>query len=185
MAVDRSSLGPLRHYDSTMNEALQAALLEMRARDQRARLELPPRDHADFPTARDALLSLDAAHTAQMKAWIARHGWLGFETVGRDGATAAWLIVQHADADREFQQACLELLRHAVARGDADAGQLAFLTDRVRVGQGRPQVYGTQTRVLSDGSVEPFEIEDADRVDERRLALGLNSLVAYLESMKR
>jgi hypothetical protein len=91
--------------------------------------------------------------------------------------------VQHADHDREFQRQCLQLLQAAVAAGDSRPIELAYLTDRVRVGEGRPQVYGTQL-TLVDGELVPQPIEDEAHVDERRGAIGLEPLAEYIASTK-
>ncbi len=39
---------------------------------------------------------------------------------------------------------CLLLMEQAVSKGEASAKDYAYLLDRVRMNQGRPQVYGTQ-----------------------------------------
>lgn len=95
------------------------------------------------------------------------------ELVG-DGASAAWLLVQHADDDAAFQERVLELMHGVVERGDADRSELAYLTDRVRVAHGRPQVYGTQF-----GRNVPQPIEDPDQLDARRAAAGLEPFADY------
>jgi hypothetical protein len=87
------------------------------------------------------------------------------------GAQAAWLLVQHADLDRAFQKQCLRLLETAVKNKDAEPQHLAYLTDRVCVGDGLPQVYGTQLE---------YPIAGQEHVDERRSAVGLNSSADYL-----
>jgi hypothetical protein len=96
-----------------------------------------------------------------MKGIIAAKGWPGKKLVGGDGANAAWTLVQHADAHPAFQQECLALLEKAVAAGDADPADHAYLYDRVAVNQKRPQRYGTQ---LGDDG-EPQPIEDPANVD--------------------
>jgi hypothetical protein len=52
---------------------------------------------------------------------------------------------------------------------------IAYLTDRVRVAQDRPQIYGTQF-TCRDGRHVPRPIFDRRRVDERRARVGLDSL---------
>ncbi|HSJ51878.1 MAG TPA: DUF6624 domain-containing protein [Actinomycetota bacterium] len=107
------------------------------------------------------------------------HGWPSFELVGEDGATAAWLIAQHADHDVEFQQEMLALMREALAAGQADPTEVAYLEDRVAVNTGRPQLYGTQIR-CRDGRPRPATpIADRARVDERRETVGLGPLADY------
>ena len=60
----------------------------------------------------------------------------------------------------------------AVARGDASPADLAYLTDRVLMHRGEPQVYGTQYQV-KDGVLELWTVCDPSGLDERRSALGL------------
>ena len=163
------------------NEKLRAELLEMMARDQTLRGALGASQDSELVKQ---LLETDAVHTARFKEILHVHGWPSFSLVGNDGAQAAWIVAQHADADRNFQRNCLELMRVAVNAGEADAQLLAYLTDRVRVALQQPQVYGTQMRVLDDGHLEPFEIGDADRVDERRAEIGLESMVEYRKKMQ-
>lgn len=114
-----------------------------------------------------------------MQAIVAAHGWPGRSLVGADGATAAWLLVQHADADRTLQGRCLALLEAAVAAGEAEPSELAYLTDRVRCGAGLPQLYGTQMRE-HEGRYAPQPIEDGANVDARRAAVGLGPLAEYV-----
>lgn len=168
---------PPRH-----DPALRRELLAMRDRDQEARQRLmanhrpgEPLDHALV----EDVQAVDWAHIARMQVIIAEHGWPGRSLVGKDGATAAWLLVQHADADRAFQERCLALLETAVAAGEAEPSELAYLTDRLRCGAGLPQVYGTQLRE-HEGTYIPLPIEDEVNVDVRRAAVGLGLLAEYV-----
>ena len=93
----------------------------------------------------------DAARTERLKEILAEHGWPTYDLVGEDGEDAAWAIAQHSDQDPAFQREALELLRAAVEAGQASPGNLAYLTDRVAVGAGEPQTYGTQVGCGPDG----------------------------------
>lgn len=114
---------------------------------------------------------VDYRHTQAMKQIIAQYGWPGEKLVGPMAAQAAWLLVQHADHDREFQKQCHRLLESAVKCGDAQAQHLAYLTDRICVGDGAPQFYGTQLE---------YPIADEEHVDERRATVGLPPLAEYI-----
>lgn len=172
-------IGMLRSAAVALREASDVGLchelLWMGMRDQLAR-SLP-----DTLLPWLGLAFVDAPHTERMRAIIATHGWPRRSRVGPLAALVAWLLVQHADHDRTFQQACLSLLVDAVAAGEAEPGHLAYLTDRVRVGAGLPQVYGTQMR----NGAEPWPIEDAASVDERRAAVGLEPLADYVARFRR
>ena len=95
-----------------------------------------------------------------------------------DGAQAAWLLAQHADRDLDLQRAFLDALRGAVGEGEAAPANLAYLEDRVRVADGRPQLYGTQFTV-TEREFGPCPIEDPQRLDERRAAVGLEPFADY------
>lgn len=123
---------------------------------------------------------IDRDNTDRMKEIVKRFGWPGKSLVGKDGANAAWILVQHADHDRPFQKRCLGLLHPAVKNGEATGEQLAYLTDRVRIGENKKQVYGTQFRFV-DGKLQPYPIEDEANVDRRRKAVGLSTLADYLK----
>ncbi|MEO1728039.1 MAG: DUF6624 domain-containing protein [Bacteroidota bacterium] len=129
-------------------------------------------------------LTIDSLNTAWLKGVVAERGWPKASEVGEQGASDAWLLAQHADRDRAFQREVLGLMEAAVAEGEASGSDFAYLTDRVRLAAGEPQVYGTQLKVV-DGQPVPREIEDADGVDARRAAVGLNSLADYIESFRR
>src|SRR5262249_37440694 len=130
---------------------------------------------------------IDRLNTNRLKEIIDKHGWPGQTLVGKDGAHAAWLLVQHADHDRPFQKRCLDLLTEAVRKGEAPGQDPAYITDRVRVGENKKQIYGTQFQQV-DGKMEHFPIEDEANVDKRRREVGLTSLAEYrkvIDSMSK
>ncbi len=169
------------------HDAFRAGLAKPDLRDEllsmaRADQETRSRSGGD-PSTVEEIARLDEAHTARLKAIVDRHGWPGKSLVGEDGARAAWLLVQHADRDPAFQERCLALMEKAAARGEVSKTELAFLTDRVRVAQGRKQVYGTQFTFV-DGEMMPQPIADEATVDQRRRALGLPSLAEYKQQLE-
>jgi len=83
---------------------------------------------------------IDAADQARLKQIIRQHGWPGFDLVGTEGETDAWVIVQHSGKDKAFQKRCLPLLQAAVKQGQAHPADYALLTDRILRGEGKPQV---------------------------------------------
>ena len=127
----------------------------------------------------------DEPRTERLKEIIAEHGWPTLALVGKDGEDAAWLIAQHSDLDPEFQAQALELLRAAVAEGQASPGNLAYLEDRVRAGRGEPQLYGIQVGCGRNGRPRPGPIEDPAGLDERREQAGLPPYDRYLRQMTR
>lgn len=128
--------------------------------------------------------SLDRSHADRLKALIDAHGWPRPDQVGTDGVGAAFLIVQHATHDPAFQERSLEWLRTAYADSAATGQQVALLTDRVRVQQGKPQLYGTQARI-QDSTIVFRPIADSAGVDARREALGMMPLGEYARLLRK
>ncbi|MFG2329074.1 DUF6624 domain-containing protein [Streptomyces sp. NPDC048604] len=155
-----------------------AADLRRRAEaDRRARNEL-------LRTGRPGdLFEVDAENTMWLKAIVAEHGWPGVALVGEQGADDAWLLVQHADRDPEFQLEALELLQIAVDAHDAPARHLACLTDRVLVAFDQPQLYGTQYTGEGAG-MHLLPVHDPERLDERRASAGLETAASYDRRMR-
>jgi hypothetical protein len=125
----------------------------------------------------------DTRNRLWIKEVVAKHGWPGKSLVGPQAAIYAWLLAQHADSDREFQQQCLEKME-ALPKGEVRPVDIAYLTDRVLSGTGKKQKYGTQV-TLKDGKFIPQPIEDAEHVDERRKAIGLEPLADYLKMVEK
>ena len=148
--------------------ALRAELLARVAADQKVRKERPAAPTREYISA---MMAIDRANSARMRQIITVHGWPGKSAVGEDGSYAAWLLVQHAPND--LQEQALVLLSDAVRRGDASPANLAYLTDRVRMHRGEPQLYGTQYRYFPDTGLVMHEVADPERLDERRASVGL------------
>lgn len=125
----------------------------------------------------------DAARTRRLAEILDEHGWPTHDLVGEDGEDAAWAIAQHSDQDPAFQRRAIELLRTAVAAGQASPGNLAYLEDRVAVGEGRAQVYGTQVGCGAEGPVPATPIADPAAVEQLRAGAGLDPLADYLAEM--
>jgi tetratricopeptide (TPR) repeat protein len=168
-------------------ENLRLELIKMEAEDQVFRYALINWDKArdkESPVIKgmrvliDELSGVDAKNTARLKEIVTEHGWPGKSLAGEDGAAAAWLLVQHANADLAFQKQCLELMKPLLEKGEVNKRNYAYLTDRVLVGEKKPQIYGTQFD-SKDGELTPFPIEDEADVDKRRQAMGLEPLAEY------
>lgn len=126
---------------------------------------------------------IDRDNTRWLRGVVDEHGWPTRRMVGDDGAAAAWLLVQHADHDPEFQRSCLDRMGVLPDAG-ATPKHIAYLTDRVLLAEGQSQVYGTQME-LANGTHRPRNLRDPATVDERRAEVGLRPIAEYIESMNR
>ncbi len=57
-------------------------------------------------------------------------GWPTISRVGIEAASAAWLIAQHSDFDKNFQRRCLELMK-AEASGEVPGAYIEQLESRL------------------------------------------------------
>lgn len=156
------------HAADPTHAALRNELLKMEASDQEVRQRAVQGDFSRWT-------AVDEANRARLKQIVAEYGWPTVAMVGQDGATAAWLIAQHADRDKAFQREVLALMEPLVRQGQASGKDFAYLVDRTHY----PQRFGTQGACVSRTEWRPFEIEDIARVDERRSAVGLPPLAEY------
>jgi hypothetical protein len=165
--------------------ALRDELLAMAEAQRRVVQSVPPAVLGDPMAAYTAeQRDLDAIHAARL--WDILDDlecWPGRSIAGDDGEHAAWSLALHALLDPELQRRCLTLLETAVDCDEAPARHMALLLDRVRMADGRDQVYGSQL-VRGAGALEPWPIEDPQGVDVRRAAVGLGPLATYVEAMR-
>jgi hypothetical protein len=163
-----------------MNDQLREELLQRVAEEQRLRAEwIDKENDAQFAAH---VMEVDTQNTIWLERIIEQYGFPGNSLVGEDGAKAVFLIIQHSPY-LEFQRKCLTLMELAVDEGEVNPIHLAYLTDRVRIREGKPQFYGTQGQSQSDGVIVPASIEDEQNVDERRKAIGLDSIAKYFKQM--
>ena len=160
---------------------LRSELLAMAQQDQAVRGRI--NSEGETPELLEEESRIDWRNTARMKLIVDEYGWPTQSMVGKDGAKAAWLMAMHADHDTKFQHRCLDLMKAALEHDQVSAIQVAYLTDRVRTREGKPQVYGTQYGVI-DGVRRYFPIEDLKHVEKRRAEVGLPPLGEYRELPK-
>jgi hypothetical protein len=156
-------------------------LLRMMALEQAPRRALEEIDFSKIPEAErkyaygavwKQIAPIDDANQKALLAMLPPEGWFTISRYGHDGATAAFLIVQHADLD--LQKRFLPTLEKLASQGEVDGGDYALMFDRVAIGEGRPQRYGSQYE-CKGGKWTPYPLEDPARVEERRAAMKLDT----------
>jgi hypothetical protein len=133
----------------------------------------------------DELFKLQAltfkTHIPILKAMIRKHGFPTFELVGEAASKNFFVMIQHADADPEFQRFCLKKARPFVKLKQISGLNFAYLTDRVSLNSGKPQIYGTQLEYDRAGNASSKSLKDPKNVNRRRTAVGLEPLEEYLK----
>ncbi|WP_206364500.1 DUF6624 domain-containing protein [Sphingomonas pokkalii] len=127
-----------------------------------------------------AVFERDRANTGWLKAQVDRGGWPTIAQAGSAGSHAAWLLVQHADADPAFQLRALRLMTPLVASGEVNKRSYAYLYDRIMLKITGKQRYATQV-TCKDGRRVAQPLEEEARLPELRAEMGLEPFADYLK----
>lgn len=133
--------------------------------------------------------ALDSRNTDEIKELLKAYRWFTISEFGKEADSQAWLIVQHADLDLQFQKEILNILTDLWPKNETSPENYAYLFDRVAAAWGDPtkrslQRYGTQGQCLGSKIWEPIPMEDPQHIDERRSSVGLNTLSEYKIQVK-
>ncbi len=108
----------------------------------------------------------------KLEALIEKHGFPVLSNAGEKGVRNSWLIIQHAISLPDFMRECLTQMRLAAAAQDYVLELIAYTEDRIRVFEGRPQLYGTNLDWV-DGELKLTPVEEPEKLDLRRKSFGL------------
>ena len=185
----REQFGHLGHWIDDWESARNPAVRELLRRtlvDQAIRASLSSYDGPKIygqsrPTAAlraydeyvfNLMCTADEDNVNWLKGQVARDGWFDIRRFGAAADQAAWLIVQHADGDPNYQAYAATILEGKVKTGDTDPRNFASLSDRIAVRAGQPQRFATQMECV-DGEWLAPNIEAPEGLDARRKSMGL------------
>ncbi len=124
-----------------------------------------------------ALEKINLEQTGILKKIITKRGF-PFKNVASEKAyVSAFLVVQHSD-DLDFMENVKDIFLNSNDL-QVDKSNLGYLTDRIKVLKGLPQIYGTQYKNANAGRISFFDIEDMKNVDKRRKKLGMETFAQY------
>lgn len=137
----------------------------------------------------ETIQAIDKAHADRLKEIVDHIGWPTRDLVGLKATQAAYMVIQHAGHDTEFQNECLSMMVDLVEQGELPASYLALLTDRIRVFSGQYQVFGTQMTMARNemGVMAPkptVQIEDPENLNDRRALMGMAPHEQFVEAIK-
>jgi len=174
-------------------KALRQELIKMGDEDQKHRDELVARmkelSGADGERAMKRFVEvvkkqnkIDKRNIFRLEEIIARYGWPTKSMVGKEASDSAFLIVQHADLS--YQKKYFPLLKEAALRNEARPDHVAMMEDRMLMGEGKKQIYGTGLKTDDvTKELKLWPIENEEEVDARRRAVGLPPMAEYLKMM--
>jgi hypothetical protein len=125
------------------------------------------------------MITKDSIDIRLIRSMLNKYGWLGADIVGKQGNSTIFLVIQHSNL--ATQEEYLPMMRNAVKSGKASRSDLALLEDRVALGQGKKQIYGSQIDLdIVTNHYYVCPLEDPDNVDKRRAELELPPMSEYL-----
>ena len=166
-----------------MNEELKNRLVQMAEAERRLRTELAG-DGTLYEGYPAAIREMHLRQACELERIIETDGWPVISLVGKEGADAAWLILQHSISRPEFMKRCVPVFESAVKENEASVRHLSCLKDGIRYFSRKPQIYGNYFDWNEDGKFVPWIIEDAGNVDDRRKKVGLNTLDERIREME-
>lgn len=120
------------------------------------------------------IMEFDSSSLTLVEDIINKYGWLGRKQIGESGNNTLFLTIQHAQ-DKEVTKKYFPLLQESAKKGDSKLSDMATIKDRMLVENGKPQLYGSQSRMVN-GKLETYPIEDPKNVNKRRKKVGLKKL---------
>ncbi len=164
-----------------MNHDYQSLLIAMMQEDQKL-ISVNDADAKKFQNQ-------NKRHIKQLKNILLDIKEPRISILGKDGALAAWLLVQHASYDKNFQKTYLRLTKSLYKKDPKDVyvEGIAYLEDRILCGEHNRQRYGTQFKESQahKGSLEPYTIIDPKNLDKRRLSMGLPAMQEYVVELEK
>jgi hypothetical protein len=170
--------------EAKMNKPLKNILDSIHMEDQQGRLQID-RVAKDYGHGSKEMTALwkrinakDSTNLIVVEDILKKYGWLGTDVIGGTGNMTLFLVIQHSNL--KTQEKYLPMMREAVKKGNAEASSLALLEDRVALGQGKKQKYGSQISMDENNKYYVQPLEDPDNVDVRRAEVGLEPLSEYV-----
>ena len=112
--------------------------------------------------------------------------WPGITHFTEEGDNCAFLILQHADDFKEFQEKCFNMLLVAGLNQETEISYAAYLSDRImHLKYHLKQMFGTQAKVNGNGTITIFPVYDSSNLDYRRKLVGLNRIEDYIKETEK
>ena len=173
--------------EAQLDNSLVAILDTIYQEDQGLRIQINEieekfgRDSDEMRAHWKTITEKDSLNLIVVRKILDERGWLGPDIIGDKGNTTLFLVIQHSN--QAIQEKYLPMMRDAVTKGNARPSSLALLEDRVALGQGKKQIYGSQIgRNLETGKFYVSPLQDPDNVDKRRAEVGLGTLQEYVSN---
>ena len=106
---------------------------------------------------------------------IEKCGMPTLNEVSQKHMDAIWLGLQHTT--KKHREKYFPQIEKAVKNGDLSKQQYALMKDRILMGNGKPQIFGSQ---IKNGKL--YKLENPETVNERRKKMGMGTIEDYLKN---
>lgn len=112
----------------------------------------------------------DSKNIKVIEEFILKHEWQPIDIIGQKAFTAIFLTIQHAELC--IQKKYYPQIKKLYKTKNISPERFALITDRIRIGEGKKQLYGTQIKTTISG-YELFSVYDIKNIHTRRSKIGL------------
>ena len=132
----------------------------------------------------DLVAKVDEENRRAILGILDAEGWP--EDLSEKANEAIFLVIQHAAHEDRLKYA--DLVKSQADKGKIKQKDYALLYDRILMGKGHKQMYGSQmVQKMKDGNPVSYvwPVEDPENIDEIRLSVGLLPFDLYSEVVKK
>jgi len=124
----------------------------------------------------------DSLNTLRIEEVIVEQGgYPGRSLVGDRHASTAFLVIQHAPLETQVKY--IDMMKEAADADEVRWSSIALLIDRVNLGLGEKQIYGSQlARNEETGGYYFSPMENPYKIDSIRATVGLGPIQAYADN---
>ena len=126
--------------------------------------------------------TIDEPNTRRLNEIFDQIGFPDTAKVGKEGMRAFMIVLQHAPTD-ELRARALKPITKAFNNKELDPMGYANFVDRLRLHQGKKQLYGTGFE-FKDGKMILSRTEDLQHLEKRRKKIGLPPMSEAVKMMK-
>jgi hypothetical protein len=176
-----ATTNPAQTPSPEARSTLRAELENMFELDQKMRRTLNGLSVEERTRVFAQIREVDLRNQARLDEIFSQVAWPKASVFGARAAEAAFLIVQHSN--QAMMKKYFEAMRLASEEGELSKSSFALLVDRVRMNDGKMQLYGSQFRSMPmSNEFCVWPVEDWDNLDKRRAAMGLGT---FADNAKR
>lgn len=126
---------------------------------------------------------VDSVNQIKVVNILKQYGWLPQSKIGPAAAEGIFFVIQHAPL--QVIETYFPQMKKLAQEGEANKILVAMMEDRLLMYQGKKQIYGTQatSMISQDGTLAIWPIENPEKVNERRKAIGFPETIEEYAGM--